>query len=81
MKGQIMNAERRKQIDTIMSILENMRNNIESVRDSEEVAYDNLPESLQNSDKGEKSQAAMTAMDSAAMDIDNAIDNLLEAQT
>lgn len=76
-----MNAERRKQIDTIMSILENMRNNIESVRDSEEVAYDNLPESLQNSDKGEKSQAAMTAMDSAAMDIDNAIDNLLEAQT
>lgn len=76
-----MNAERRKQIDTIMSILENMRNNIESVRDSEEDAYDNLPESLQNSDKGEKSQAAMTAMDSAAMDIDNAIDNLLEAQT
>lgn len=43
-----MNADRRKQLGEALSKLNDARIIIEQVRDEEQEAFDNLPESLQN---------------------------------
>ena len=40
------------------------------------MAYDNLPESLQESERGERMQAAMDAMDNAGSDLDDVINSI-----
>ncbi len=39
---------------------------VESIRDDEQEAYDNMPESFQQGERGEASQAAIEALQSAA---------------
>ena len=41
-----MNNNRRKEIDNIISALEEIQNRIENVRDEEQEAIDNIPESF-----------------------------------
>jgi hypothetical protein len=53
-----MNAERRKQIEEAMHILE-------SVRDAEQEAYDNLPESFQSGEQGDAMQSAIDSLERA----------------
>lgn len=49
-----MNAERRKCRDTIVEQLSDIIDNIEELKDDEECALENMPESLQESERGEK---------------------------
>ena len=53
-----MNKDRRKQIDEAGSVLQDALALIEQIRDDEQEAYDNMPESLQQSDRGIASDAA-----------------------
>ncbi len=53
-----MNADRRKRIVSLLELLEDVIN-------EEQEAFDNMPESLQSSEKGENSQSAIDAMESA----------------
>jgi len=71
-----MNNDRRKELRRAHAILETLQADIEALRDAEQDAYDNLPESIQNSERGEKIQEAIDALDSAVTNIETAKDDL-----
>jgi hypothetical protein len=48
-----MNAQRRRQIKRIRTNLIEIQEQIESVRDDEQEAFDSMPEPLQMSERGE----------------------------
>lgn len=58
-----MNKARRKELAEIVELLEEARERLEAVRDEEEEALENLPESLQASERGGAMQAAIDAME------------------
>lgn len=67
-----MNKQRRKAIRNIQdeltqlfSRIEDIKAELETVRDEEQEAYDNMPESLQNGEKGEAAQNAISQLESA----------------
>lgn len=86
-----MNAARRKRIERMMSQLGEIRAALEehiaeaeSIRDEESDAYDNLPESLQNGERGEQMQNAISAIESIAdtlQEMADAIDTAAEHAT
>ena len=53
---------------------------IESLRDEEQDYFDNMPENFQNGEKGDTAQSAISAMDSAIADIDQAKDALQQEE-
>lgn len=53
---------------------------IESVKDEEQEAYDNLPESMQNGDKGEKMSDAVNNLEYAFDSLTEVIDYLENAK-
>lgn len=59
-----MNAERRKKIADATTILE-------SVRDDEQSALDNMPEDLQQSDAGDKAQTAIVSLETAIFELES----------
>ncbi len=59
-----MNRERRKKLGEIIDQLEYLREDLDAVASEEREAYDNLPESLQESDRG-------CAMEEAADELDD----------
>lgn len=74
-----MNAERRKQIEALAAKAADLANEIsmlkadvDTVRDEEQEYYDNMPESFQNGDKGEKAQAAISALEEAVSALEDA---------
>lgn len=71
-----MNANRRKAIDKIVSRLEELQADLASVWGEEQKAYDNTPESLQESDRYAESEEAISAMEDADGSIQEAIDYL-----
>ena len=75
-----MNKERRKAIQEVMEELETLKSKIEEIQNDEQEAYDNLPESLQYSERGEAMESAIENLESAYNEIDSIIDNLEEAQ-
>jgi formiminotetrahydrofolate cyclodeaminase len=70
-----MNNERRKEIDKIISDLEEIRSRIETVKDEEQDAFDNMPESFQEGERGEQMQTALDNLDNA----DGVFDDLMSA--
>ena len=59
-----MNKSRRKELRRIAEELEKLREDLDAVASEERDAYDNLPESLQESDRG-------CAMEEAADELDD----------
>ena len=74
-----MNKQRRKLIDKAITKLEEIQTELESVKDDEEEAYDNLPESLQFGDRGEAMSEALDNLESAISGIEEAADYLRDA--
>lgn len=75
-----MNKNRRKQIDDILEQLNPLLLEIESIKDEEQEAYDNLPESMQNRDKGEKMSDAVNNLEYAFDSLTEIIDYLESAK-
>ncbi len=73
-----MNKERRKSLLEVIDALHRAMDTLESIRDEEQDAYDNLPESLQGAERGEAMSEAVDTMDSATNDIDSVIETLDE---
>ena len=71
-----MNAARRKAISVIYDDLQSIKERIESIRDEEQEAHDNLPDSLQYGEKGEAMQESADTIDSAVSDIDQVLESL-----
>ena len=83
-----MNAQRRKQINDLIeqaSVLAGKANDlvgeIETLRDEEQDYFDNMPESLQGGEKGDKAQTAIDALDNAVSSMQEVESNLSEVDT
>ena len=68
-----MNAARRKQLDealtnltTLCQDIETLVAEIDDIKDQEQEYYDNMPEAIQNGDKGTTAEAAIDQLESAA---------------
>ena len=51
-----MNKDRRNRIEKCISQLEDIKTELECIRDEEQEAYDNLPEGIQMSERGDTMQ-------------------------
>jgi hypothetical protein len=74
-----MNNDRRKRLRALQTFLDTMplwddfTSDLQTLIDEEQEAFDNLPESLQSSERGEKMQAAIDCMQ-AVVDATESID-------
>ena len=71
-----MNKQRRNEIHDILSEIQSIKTRLEIVQMNEELAFDNMPENLQYSMRGEESQEAIDVMNSAVESLDEAISQL-----
>jgi vacuolar-type H+-ATPase subunit I/STV1 len=67
-----MNNARRKQINELIDRIDELQSQLESVRDEEQEYFDNMPENLQQGDKGQSAEQA-------ASDLGSAHDSLVES--
>jgi len=74
-----MNKQRRKELDTIYRKIENLLQDLETVCGEEQDAYDNIPENLQDSERGETMYNAIDNMESALSSLEEAMDYIQEA--
>lgn len=75
-----MNKARRMRLIAVQSKLSDLKAEIGQIRDEEQEAYDNLPEGIQDSPRGERIQEAIDELCDAASDLEGVIDTL-EAAT
>jgi L-serine deaminase len=75
-----MNAERRKKIAEITATLEQAKAEIEMIKDEEQDYFDNMPESIQQGERGETAERAVESLGEAADDIDEIVSKLEEAR-
>lgn len=75
-----MNKGRRKQLTDISGNLEDLKCDLELLRDEEQEYYDKMPESMQGGEKGSKAEEAVEAMDTAISEIEDVISNIENAQ-
>ena len=73
-----MNKERRKRISWVINDLETCKDSLENVRDSEQESFDNIPESLQESERGQAMEINIEIFDEVIGNLDEMIDMLSE---
>ena len=73
-----MNKSRRAKINKLLEELEYINSEIESIKCDEQDAYDNLPESIQGSDRGQQMEEYVDSLDEAWESMQSAIDTLTE---
>jgi hypothetical protein len=78
-----MNNARRKELKAAISLAEEVKANLDCLeeiltvcKEEEEECYDNLPEGLQESDKGDRIQEAIDTLDDAINSLDEIRDNV-----
>lgn len=70
-----MNNKRRKQISEVLGTLDYLRETIEDIHAEEEEAFENLPESLEGSDRYDAMEEAVSNLEDAV----DLVDELIEA--
>lgn len=73
-----MNKERRKQIRQVIDTLSEALLTVECLRDEEQECFDNMPEGLQDSDRGMQMQENADSLEEACTDLENVIGELEE---
>lgn len=73
-----MNKNDRRQLGELVEKLDEIKCAIEEMRDDEECKFDNMPEGLQESERGEAMQEAIDNLESASSSLEDAIDYLNE---
>ena len=73
-----MNKQRRSLISKNINMLENIKESLEDILSDEELCFDNMPENLQSSLRGEQSENAIDLLGEAIDELSNVIDSLLE---
>lgn len=71
-----MNEARRKKVAAIMETLVGVRVEIEEIQSEEQDAFDAMPEGLQESERGQKAEAAAEALAEALGNIEDAMNGL-----
>ena len=76
-----MNKARRKVLAKINEKLEQLKEELQlDVIDAEQEAFDNMPESLQYSEKGDRMEEIISTLMDAVSNIEEAIDYITESQ-
>lgn len=75
-----MNAKQRKQINKMISDLEQMKADAEMLQSDEQTKFENLTEGLQQADNGQKIEQAAEALGEIDSLIDEVISKLEEAR-
>lgn len=73
-----MNKDRRKRLAAIAETIEEQMSELEYVRDEEQEAFDNLPESLQYSDRGSEMEDGISEIDDIYNDLEDIRDRIQE---
>jgi hypothetical protein len=71
-----MNEERRKKLKEVQSKISDAQSEIKDIKSTEEEAYDNMPDSLKEGEKGEKAQGVIEALSEAHDALQNASDQI-----
>lgn len=71
-----MNNNQRKIVRGWQESLEKIKSEIEDMQNKEQEKYENMPDGLQESEKGEALEEAAENLGEAASNIEDAIDNL-----
>lgn len=74
-----MNAKRRKELEKVIALIEDAKSQLEILKDEEQEAFDNMPESLQYSEKGEKMEEAINYLDDSSNELESVIENITNA--
>ncbi|HYN53559.1 MAG TPA: hypothetical protein VES38_02500 [Methylotenera sp.] len=74
-----MNKQTRKDLRTIINEIEALKASLEEIRDCEQSSYDNLPESLQGSERGDKFQYSIDYIESSIDGLIDVVDSINEA--
>lgn len=74
-----MNNDRRARIQALIDKLEDIKEDIDFIKDEEQESYDNMPENFQAGERGDKAQEAIDNLDYAYSQIDEVREYLEEA--
>lgn len=72
-----MNNDRRARIQALIDKLEGIKEDIDSIKEEEQGYYDNMPESIQAGERGDKAQEAIDNLEST-LDYLNDVTGFLE---
>ena len=71
-----MNKQRRKQIEKAIALMQEALDILENVKDDEQEAFDNMPEGLQGSEKGELMEEIIGYLEDSYGNLETAIEDL-----
>ena len=74
-----MNKDRRKRLQEVIDKLHPIHAELEELVSEEQDAFDSMPDSFQNAEKGETMQAGIDALQEAANMVTGAIEQIEEA--
>ena len=75
-----MNKQRRKWLENVSAMIERAKEELEQIRDEEQEAYDNIPESLQDSDRGNTMYENIDNLDTMASDLEDILECFYDIQ-
>lgn len=75
-----MNKKRRKEIEKLKGSLSEVKNKLHNLLDEEQEAFDNMPESIQESERGELMQETIEYMEAALCSLEEAEESLTEIE-
>ena len=73
-----MNKQRRKSLEDIHARLMDIQEELAAIRDEEQEAYDNIPDSLKEAEKASAMSDAIYTMEEADSSIESAMDSINE---
>jgi hypothetical protein len=71
-----MNAKRRKELEKALGYLNSAKQIIDLMKDEEQDAFDNMPEGLQMSEKGEAMEEAIENLEEALSSLEDVISSV-----
>lgn len=74
-----MNNERRAELKKAITHLDDARTIVEQIRDDEQDSYDNMPEGLQSSSKGERLEEITDQLSETASTIEQCVTDIEQA--
>lgn len=71
-----MNKQRRKELDGIRTRLEGLKEELEFLREQEQEAFENMPQSFQDGERGVRITNGIEYMEFAYRDLETALESL-----
>lgn len=75
-----MNKARRKWLQDVSAMIERAKDELEQIRDEEQEAYDNMPESLQDTDRANAMYENIDNLDTMASDLEDILECFYDIQ-